>query len=535
MENFLAQMKTFWAGLTSVQRLTLIGSAVGVLLGLLFFVQYSTRVEYTNLYTNLDDPSEIGKITTILENWRQPYKIDGTNIKVPVGDKDRIRLRLAAEKIAPTGGIVGFEIFDVTRLAMTDYERRINYLRALQGELSRTIKSIEGIQQARVLLTIPKEELYIEKQVPPTASIKLTLAPLTTLSHTQIKGILYLVASAVEGLTPENVTVVDNKGVLLSEIEEITKNQETLTAKQLEIQRLEGEKLEKNIRQTLASVLNPDRVEVIVKWEMDFDRMETKEESYSMPGFEQLKVSEEETQETFKGEGQKPGGAPGVESQMPEYKAATEGGGPTEYAKTDRRTNYLSDKKDVVEVKTPTISKISVGVFIDGTYEYDEKGKIKRDKAGSANYQPVTPPEMIKYENLVWAAIGAQKGKEYLDREYIVNVENVQFDRTSQWAEEKVEESAGFKNMLTSLGTAGAILLVVVIGIIMALAARRRRLTAEEENRRREEELARAAMEAEKIPGLEGTPPSETKMLLLQLINKEPARIAEIARSYFYA
>jgi len=508
MPAWLTQIVTFWKGLTRTQKITIGSVAAAVVIILLFSVFYVGKVEYVNLYTNID-PQEAGKITAKLDEWKQKYKLVGTTIKVPIKDRDKLRIDLAKEGLAPKGGIVGYEIFDVTKLAITDYERRINFLRALQGELARTIEGIENVENARVLLVLPKKELFTEEEKPVTASIKLTLTPHTTLSVPQIRGIINLVSHAVEGLSPENVTIVDNKGNILSDIKEAADGKlEDLAAKQLEVQRAEAKDLEQRIRKKLARALSPDSVEVIVKWEMNFDRIESKSEKYSMPGFEQLKVSDEIIKEELKGQVTTPGGPPGVEAQMPGYKGVISPSGPVEYKKDESRTNYLADKEEVMKVKSPALSKISVAVLIDGIYERDKYGRLKLDKDNKPIYRPRTKEEMTKYKNLVWGAIGAEEGKIYPDREYIVQVENVQFDRTQEWIEELRVQREEEEALLRIYIIAGIIGLLLIAGLIALMIHRRNiitrmeaeRMAALEAARRRELEEKEAAVEERVTP-----------------------------------
>jgi len=519
MPTWLTQIVAFWKGLRQTQKITIGGVSAGILAILLFSVYYMGRVEYGNLYTNIT-PQEAGKITSKLDEWKQNYKLVGTTIKVPIKDRDRLRVDLAREELAPKGGIIGYEIFDVTKLAITDYERRINFLRALQGELTRTIEGMEGIEEARVLLVLPKKELFTEEEKNVTASIKLRLTPHTTLTTPQVRGIINLVTYAVEGLLPENVTIVDNRGNILSDIKEkpLGEELEDLAVKQLEVQRAEAKDLEYKIRKKLARVLSPDSIEVFVKWEMNFDRIESKEEKYSMPGFEQLKVSDEVIKEELKGKVTTPGGPPGVEAQMPGYKGVISAEGPVEYKKDESRTNYLSDKEEISKVKSPDISKISVAVVIDGIYERDKYGKLKLDKENKPIYQPRTKEEMRKYENLVWGAIGGEKGKVYPEREYIVHVENVQFDRTNEWVEQLRVEQEEAQALIRIYIIAGVISLLL-IGSLIGLMIHRRRIIAREEAKRIDElESARKREVEEKAELAEkGVTPFEEEIRNLAL------------------
>ncbi|HAV43083.1 TPA: flagellar M-ring protein FliF [bacterium] len=494
--QIIDQVKTTWARLTPIQRKT---SIAGVILLLLFFaviILLARRIEYFALYTDIP-PTDAGKITAKLEEWKQPYKLDGTTIKVPAKDKNRLRVKLASENLAPTRGLVGYEIFDKVKWTETDFERGISYTRALQGEITQAIESIEQVEEAKVLLVMPKPELYVEEKEDATASVRLRLKPYATLEKNQVRGIVNLIASAVQGLKPENVTIVDSQGNILSEDLDRDREIETLTAHQLEIQRQEGKRLEEKIRKTLGTVLGGrDKAEVIVKWEMDFDRKESREERYSRPGFEQLMVSEEQEVEKFQGDGAPPGGAVGAEAQMPGYKGLVTRG-PMAYIKEETRRNYVADKIETSRVFSPAIHKISVAVLVDGNYEYDEKGNLKRDEEGNPIYTPRSEEEIRKYEELVQAAIGFDKTREYEDREYIVRVENVQFDRSQQWLQER-EELALVKRK-TMMNIALGIVALLALGFIffMVIMNRRAQARREEEIHRREMERLTAIREAE--------------------------------------
>lgn len=502
MDKFFLQVTTVLKSLNRNQKIILGISAAAVLLGLSLLGYYSQRVEFVSLYANIDT-EEAGRITKKLDEWKQRYKLEGTTIKVPLKDKDRLRLELASSKLAPKGGITGFEIFDTTKLAITDYERRINYVRALQGELSRTIKSIEGIEDARVLLVMPEKKLYTEEQREVSASVKLQLAPFTNLSAGQIVGIVQLVSSAVEGLSPDNVNIVDNQGNILTDIEELKKGETAgLAAKQLELQRSEARKLEKAIRRSLAKCLIEDNIEVLVTCNINFDKIESKHEKYTSPenialtddrireGVEkvQLRASDEKVIERFEGEGSVPGGPPGVEAQMPGYKGMTSAKGPMTYSKDELRSNYLANKEEIMTVKSPEISKLSVAVWIDGTYERDASGYYKLDAKNHFIYTPRTKDEMQKYENLVWASIGAEKNKEYQGKEFIVQVENIQFDRTSEWLAILAQREAQKRRLLAMAAGAGFLALAILVALIFMFMVRRKTLA--QEKLLREKELA---------------------------------------------
>lgn len=302
---------------------------------------------------------------------------------------------------------------------------------------------------------------------------------------------------------------------------------EILAAHQLELQRKEGKKIEAEIQKALAKVLGPNKAEVLVKWEMDFDRLEQHEEKYSIPGFEQLKVSEEKQIERFEGQRVRPIGPPGVEAQIPAYKVLGVVEGPFVYAKDESRANYLADKKEMRMVKAPSISKISVAVFVDGRYERDEFGKLVKDEEGNPIYIPRTPAEMAKYREIVEAAIGYDKEKGHLEREYIVKLHNVQFDRTIEWAQEMEEEARARRARIMAFVLGGIALFgigLLIFGVLMAQRAKQ-----EKERHRMEMERLAALLEIEEKKKEIPSEVEEERKALEKLISK-PEPTADLVR-----
>ncbi|MDI6792220.1 MAG: flagellar basal-body MS-ring/collar protein FliF [bacterium] len=553
MNEFLArllqQFKTVWEGLTRNQRIVIISAVAVVGIALAGLIIWSTREEYVVLYSRIDT-EEAGRITAKLNEWKQPFRLEGNTIFVPIKDKDTIRLNLASEKLAPTGGVVDFSIFDKVNLTTTDFERHVNFLRALQGELTRTIKSIDQIDDARIMIVMPKKDLYVEEEELATASIKLELSPYSTLDAGQVKGIVYLVASAVEGLSPENVTIVDQKGNILSDIlgEDATPAKQA--GDQLDRQREEGNRLARKIKQTLGRVLGPDKVDVIVKWEMNFDRLETKAKNYTktqtgIGESEVLKISDEIEKEQFKGLGQKPEGPPGVESNIPTYEGITEAKGPLEYKRDEQRTNYVPNEEETLKIRAPATTKIAVAVFVDGIYERDKDGERIPDKeTGLPIYKPRTEEEMTKYESLVRAAVGNEKEEKEEGRMYVVKVENVQFDRTQEWAWENKLKAQAARQQMMLYSLVGTILVVLVLFLVVKYGRRylaeRKRLKEEEARRRELEEAERtrlAAEEEEAEAQLAGLTPEERAISELQkacagLAQDRPELVANLLRTW---
>jgi len=534
LKKYWEQIKKIWNNLERNQKI-FIGSAAGIIfLSLVLLTIFASRIEYVYLFQDLKD-EDAGKITKQLEDWNVKFLLEGNAVKVPVTERDRIRLRLAEENVLPKGGVIGFELFNKVKYGTTEYERKINYFRALQGELTRTIESLSQIKEARVIIPPIEKKLYLEDQEDITASVNITLKPYATLTKEQTKGIVNLVASAVPGLKKENVTLVDNQGNILSEFEDEEAEYENLTTKQLEIQRKESQKLENQVRKKLARVLGFDKVEVSVKWEMNFDRVEKKEEKYSSPGFEQLKVSDEKLRESFEGKGVKPEGPPGVEPNLPNYKAVMESEGPVKYQRSEDRTNYSLDKTFVTSSFDPEVTKIAVAVFIDGTYEIDSTGNYRFDKSGNPIYNIRTREEMRKFEDLVRAAIG--EAGDDPDKKYVIKVDNIQFDRREEFI--RIKAQIARKKFLEQFSIIAIFAVVfLILGIILIKEMQRRRKLREAELSRQkalERESALRALEEKSLEvqlSLEEKEKLEIKQNAEKIAKQKPALVANLIRTW---
>ena len=215
---------------------------------------------------------DAGEVVAYLKQASIPFQIgqQGSAVLVPEGKVHEIRMQLASEGL-PRGGVVGLELWDHTSLTETDFDRRIRLLRALQGELTRTLMGLEAIENARVHIVLPENSLFIEAQNPATASIFLVLRRGRVLQEAQIRGIAHLVASSVEGLQPEHVTIIDNRGNVLSDAlispGQMNSGQ---VLQQLEIERSYENAVERSIQAMLERVFGLGRVVVRVKAELDF-------------------------------------------------------------------------------------------------------------------------------------------------------------------------------------------------------------------------------------------------------------------------
>jgi flagellar M-ring protein FliF len=271
------QLLEIWKQLGLNQRVSIVFTALVVLGGLLSLVFWSNRADYTLLYGRLDD-TEAAKVIAALEEAKVPYKTGqgkGT-IHVPADKVYSMRMQLASRGLPRNDG-AGYELFEKQPFGLSDFMQRVNYLRAVQGELSRTIGQLDEVDGARVMIVMPENRLLTDNQKRSTASVFVRVKGQTTLAPQAINSIRFLVANAVEGLQPNHVTVVDNRGNVLSENTEAD-SLIGLTSGQLAIRRAVEQDLARKAEDMLHKVLGPGQAVVRVSADINFDSINRTEE-----------------------------------------------------------------------------------------------------------------------------------------------------------------------------------------------------------------------------------------------------------------
>lgn len=395
------QFLSIFKELSATQKIISLAVVVIVLGGLLTLIIIGGAVNHKVLFSGLakDDAAEV---ITWLKEQRIPYTLstDGRSILIPAAQVYETRLNLAGANL-PRGGGVGFEIFDTVGLGTTDFIHQMNYRRALQGELARTIRQFQQIQEARVHIATPKESIFIEDERPTTASVSVKLRGRDTLSTTQIKSIVNLVASAVPGLSTDNITLVDTVGRLLYRAEQ---GQDFLMSdSHLEHQFTLEQKLRHKIETMLEKVVGINRVRAQVSADLDFNRISMTEEIFD-PDAQIIRSEQLLTEEDFRSS-QTAQGIPGVKGELATFVEA--GGAEANQGDTSRRNsivrNYeINRQTRHTQKASGGINRLSVAVMIDGTYEriVDEEGNI------TLQYQPRTANEMLYFEKMVKNTIG---------------------------------------------------------------------------------------------------------------------------------
>src|SRR3990172_1248659 len=297
LKSFLNQLKEALEKIPAGRRIAIFVAAGIVLTAMIVMVFLAQKQDFQLLYSNLSS-EDASAIISKLKDKRIQYKIsaDGTSIMVSSRDVYEMRLQLAGEGL-PQGSGVGFEIFDKTSFGMTEFVQKLNYQRAIQGELARTINKFTEVEQSRVHITIPEKVLFKEDQKRTTASVILKLKAGKRLKENQVQGIAHLVASAVEGLDPADITVVDMHGNILSGGRDLSQAAK-LTSSQMEYQQNLEKTLESMVQTMLEDVLGRNKAIVRVTADVDYSQVERMEENYDPDS--QVARSEQRTEESYR-------------------------------------------------------------------------------------------------------------------------------------------------------------------------------------------------------------------------------------------
>ncbi len=376
----LERTKQFWASLLRWQRVSLVAAALFVLGGVVAIVLVAGKTGYEPIFSGLEARDQQSVITYLNEE-SIPYRTDSTAnaILVPTTHVYEARIALAAQGI-PTGGIVGFERFDQSKIGRTSFQEKVDYYRALEGELSRTIREMNSVESVRVSIVVPETKLFLEQQQPSTAAVLLKLRPGADFGQDQARAVVHLVASSVEGLTPDNVTLVDADGqipfddILGDTMALQSGNKVVLKMRQFE--RDDERELEHKIKDTLEKVFGPGKVKAAVRVELDFDKKQRRERIVSpLDGRIHGPVqSAQNTEESYTGPAGVAGGIPGTTTNIPGYPINTgQVGGPAQYDRTDNVTNYDNSTHEMEEVESQgKIKRLTATVLIDSNLEQDE-------------------------------------------------------------------------------------------------------------------------------------------------------------------
>lgn len=388
---FFDNMIDWVKGLSLTKKLMFFGGITLAISALILSVIIIQAPSYSVLFSNLTD-EDAGLIVQKLKEQKIPYRLDGNVIKVPHDKVHDLRLQLASQGL-PQGGGIGFELFDKTDLSTTDFVQKLNYRRALQGELARTIMTLPEIEQCRVHLAVPEKSVFVRVAEKPKASVFVKLKSGKRLSKAQVDGIVHLVANSVEGLDSKDVTVVDSKGELLTSVADDTIG---MTNSQLERQQMIEKDLENRIITMLEPVVGKNKIRAKVAVTLNLSKTEKTEERYDPEG--QVARSEQRTSE--KSVTGATGGVPGVTSNIPgkNQPPATPLKGQTD--KKNEIINYEISKTISHHIIGPgEIKRLSAAILVDGSYSTQQDTK-------EVKYVARTEEELKQFEEMAKRAIG---------------------------------------------------------------------------------------------------------------------------------
>lgn len=439
MNSALRQFLDFLKSLPPTRKLAILFVVLLLAAGFVTMFLWANQVDYQVLFRGLS-PEDAGSVIAELKKKNIPYQIqgNGTVLLVPREQVHDLRLTFAGEGM-PKGGSVGFEIFDKNDFRTTNFVQELNYKRALEGELSRTINRFQEVQSSKVFIVLPKRSLFVETSKPASASVQLELR--SSLPPSRLAAIVHLVGSAVEGLDSDQVTVVDTRGRVLFKGSSKDDASALLNNIQIEYQRRVENEIRTDVESMLEGVVGPGKAIVRVSAQIDFSKVTSSAEEYD-PSAGAVRSRRDIEESSRSGES-----ASSSEQTIIDERRGilpSPSGSQSSKAKKDNTTNYEINKiTRAIVSPAGTIKRLSVAAVIDGTYaaEKSADGKMKK------SYVARTGEELKKFENLVKGAMGYSE-----DREDLVSIMSMPFSNES--APEGEPESASlWKGVLDAVAS----------------------------------------------------------------------------------
>ncbi|MBP8646427.1 MAG: flagellar M-ring protein FliF [Syntrophobacteraceae bacterium] len=518
----LIQHGKSWVQAVPASQKILYGGFLLVLLGSLGFLAYTiNRTDYSPLYARLSE-EDLAAVVSTLKAKKIPYRLTGNSVDVPKESLHETRLLMASEGV-PKGSGVGYEIFDQQKLGSTEFVQKINYQRALQGELARTINRMNEVQESRVHLVLPAESVFVADQKPPSAAVVLKLRSGARLEQQQIQGIVNLVASAVQGLTEDKVTVMSTDGQVLFKKNAVD-NTFQMTSLQVQLKTNLEEDLKRKVQSLLEQVVGANRVSTRVSADLDFNQVRVTEETYD-PDSVVIRSQQRSVESAQGGEAGAKGNpdAPiNVEGQL--MKSASPGQQKTSNRQRETVNYEINHVSRQITHAPGNIKKLSVAVILDGPYEMkpNQEGKPVPTFVGR------TPEQIKSIEDLVKKAVGYNES-----RGDQITVSNIPFatefsgsdfvQGENRWLRMAKEHQKIILNLV--------LIVLAFLFIIRPFMRKFRDLTAEAGRSR---EPAPAALPGRAVPGLMEHSPAQdasTKTQALALAQMNPQQAATIIRA----
>jgi flagellar M-ring protein FliF len=403
--KLIQQLSQLWASLSGRQKASLVlaGAAVG---GALWSVQrWNVERDFKPLYVEMNQ-EEAGAVVNRLREMNIPYRINetGTAVLIPSARLAETRLQMATSGL-PQHGRIGFELFDQTKFGATEFAEQVNYRRALEGELERSVLSLNQVEQARVHISLPKESVFLDYRQPAKASVVVKLRRAQKLEAEQVRGVAFLVASAVEGLSPEMVSVLDVTGNLLSR----PRKSGAESGAEQELQQRVEKEIAQKILHTVEPYLGPDKARASVSAEVELNAGEQTEEVIDPnPVALTAQKTDEQAQPAWAS------GPPGTASNVPRGTGRPAWGGSTLVRKIESHTYQASRTVTRMKLEKGAVKRLSVAVLVDHKASVDSGKRVLTAR---------TPQEMKVIRDLIVAAAGILE-----QRGDLLTVENLPFE-----------------------------------------------------------------------------------------------------------
>ena len=443
-----------------------LGAGMALVLGIMAALWlWNLKPDYRVLLSNYSD-RDGGAIVASLQQMNVPYQFaeGGVAILVPAERVHDARLKLASQGL-PKGGNVGFELMENQKLGVSQFLEQVNFQRALEGELARTINSISVVQSVRVHLAIPKPSVFVRDKEKPTASVFLNLHPGRTMDRQQVSAILHMVSSSVPELTAQNVTVVDQNGSLLSSPENQASRAQMDPTQLKYVQELQ-DSMVRRIESILTPMVGAGNVRAEANAEIDFTRVEQAAETYKPnASADASAIRSQHINESSSADPAKAGGIPGSASNQPAAQPSAAASAGAGSAQKDNTINYELDKTiRYLQQSNANIKRLTVAVLVNHKREVDADGKVKRSA--------LSEDEKTQISNLVKEAMGFSK-----ERGDSLTVSNSVFAESPK----EIIPEEPFWKPYANLGTAkslgqyalsGALLLYLFFGVLKPLLKR---------------------------------------------------------------
>ncbi len=442
LNNLTSQATNFWQRQKTNQRITLIAVVAALVVLISVLISWASQPSFSVAFSGLTD-QDAAEIVDSLKSSNIPYRLRGTGtILVPADQVYEVRLSMAGAG-RPKGSSTGFELFTGSTIGMTEFTQRVNYQQAMEGELERTIGSLEQVAAVRVHIVTPEKSLLASEQTPTTASITIEVRPGKQLDAATVRSITYLVANAVEGLRPENVVVVDTNGIMLASgtgndgLSGSIAQLDSRRAAELAV----ASDLQKKVKSLLDTALGPNRSVVQVNVALDWRDQEISRQSFDPTPIAVL--SEQTSSESYVLTDGTTAGIPGATTNLPETAGDTtegENANPTLYTRTEATTNYEVATTQSHETIPPgQVQMVALSVLVDGITDQEQLAKL---------------------ETAISAAVGIN-----IERGDQLSVQTLAFDKT--YADQQSEDLAASERTRMFILIGEIVAVVVVLGLLL--------------------------------------------------------------------